>query len=260
MPAERLQKLLARAGHGSRRSAEQLIVAGRVTVDGRVAALGERADPERERVAIDGRPLVLPEANATWMLHKPEGYLVTASDERGRRTIYDLLSITVAPQGLRYVGRLDRDSAGLLLLTTDGDLAFRLAHPRYRVPKRYEAEVEGVPSPQALDQLRHGVELEDGPTAPAKVQPLETVPGGALLLVTIHEGRKRQIRRMLAAVGHPVRRLTRVEFGGLRLGVLRPGEARSLTAAEVDALRRLVRLEAPGEVGTPVDAPAEASL
>lgn len=248
MPAERLQKLLARAGHGSRRSAERLIVEGRVTVDGRVASLGERADPATSTVAVDGRPLPAARASVTLMLNKPEGYVVTAADEQGRPTVYDLLPD--APPGLRYVGRLDLDSGGLLLLTTDGELAFRLSHPRYGVVKRYEVLVDRVPTEATLARLRAGVELEDGRTAPAEV----TLLGGegdesTRLQIAIHEGRKRQVRRMLRAVGHRVLRLTRTAVDGLELGDLAPGEHRPLTPDEALALRRAVGLG-----GGPVDA------
>ena len=251
MAAERLQKLLARAGHGSRRSAERLIAAGRVTVDGRVATLGQRADPAEHRIAVDGHALSASGPAVTLMLNKPEGTLVTAADERGRPTVYDLLP--GAPPNLRYVGRLDRESGGLLLLTTDGELAFRLSHPRYGVAKTYEATVEGIPSAAALERLRRGVKLDDGPTAPAEVELLDEAGGGAgaRVRVTIHEGRKRQVRLMLRAVGHRVLRLTRVAFGDLPLGDLAPGASRALTGDEERALRRRVRL---------VDAPSEASI
>ena len=250
MPAERLQKLLARAGYGGRRSCERLIAAGRVTVDGHVATLGQRADPELDGIAVDGAPLGPPPAPLTLILNKPEGHLVTAADERGRPTVYELLPD--APPNLRYVGRLDRDSGGLLLLTTDGELAFRLTHPRYRVVKTYEAAVRGVPSAAALERLRRGVELDDGMAAPAEVELLGPDPPGATarVRISIREGRKRQVRRMLGAVGHRVVRLTRTAVGGVSLGGLAPGASRPLTEREEQALRRLVGL---------VDAPSEAS-
>ena len=240
MPAERLQKLLARAGHGSRRSAERLIVEGRVSVDGRVATLGERADAETQRVAVDGEPLSAPARTLTLALHKPVGYLVTADDDRGRRTVYDLLPD--APSALRYVGRLDRDSAGLLLLTTDGELAFRLSHPRYVVTKRYEALVDGVPSEHALARLREGVRLDDGQTAPAAAELLTVEDGRARVRIEIHEGRKRQVRRMLRVVSHRVLALARTEFGPITLGELAEGESRPLDASELRALRAAVGL------------------
>lgn len=237
---ERLQKLIARAGFGSRRAAEELIAARRVRVDGRIAILGERADPATNVIEVDGRRIGVSPPQRTLMLHKPAGIVVTARDERGRRTIYSL--IPDAPPALRYVGRLDRDTQGLLLLTTDGELVHRLTHPRYLVQKVYEAEVTGKPEEAALQRLRTGIQLEDGATAPALVEKLRDAPGGAVLRLTIHEGRKRQVRRMLDAVGHPVRRLTRVTFGGLDLGDLPPGASRPLTSEELQSLRELVGL------------------
>ena len=240
MAAERIQKLLARAGHGSRRSAERLIADGRVTVNDRVATLGQRADPEADRVAVDGRPLAKPSAAVTMMLNKPAGYIVTAADERGRQTVFDLLAET--RPDLRYVGRLDRETSGLLLFTTDGELAFRLTHPRYRVLKRYEATVAGAPSINVLDQLRSGVELDDGVTAPTAVQLLGTAAGRTRLCIAMHEGRKRQLRRMLATVGHRVLALTRTGFGPLELGQLESRASRRLSSGEEAALRRCVNL------------------
>ena len=239
VPAERLQKILAAAGFGSRRGVEQVIVAGRVTVDGRVATLGERADAETQRVELDGRPVTRPAETITWMLNKPTGYVVSAADEQHRQTVYDLLRR--APRGLKYVGRLDIDSEGLLLLTTDGELAHRLTHPRYAVWKTYEADVIGEPNPQALDLLRDGIELEDGVTAPARA---ELLSGGdrSCVRIALREGKKREVRRMLAAVGHPVTRLIRVEFGSIRLGMLSTGEARPLTGSEARDLGVLVGL------------------
>ncbi len=240
MPEERLQKILARHGLGSRRGVEQLIRAGRVRVDGAVAELGRRADPDASSITVDGAPLPPPPPELTLLLHKPRGVLVTASDERGRRTVFDLLD--GPPASLRHVGRLDRDSEGLLLLTTNGELAHRLMHPRHRVGKTYEALVEGVPDASALARLREGVELDDGPTAPAEAELLRSAREGAWLHVVLHEGRKRQLRRMLEAVGHPVRRLIRTEVGGVALGELAPGASRPLAAAEERALLELVGL------------------
>ncbi|MSQ36243.1 MAG: (d)CMP kinase [Dehalococcoidia bacterium] len=240
MPSERLQKLLAGPRYGSRRQTEALLIAGRVTVNGRVAALGQRADPSVDRIAVDGEPLEARAARALWMLHKPAGYVVSADDERERPTVYALLR--AAPPGLRYVGRLDRDSEGLLLLTNDGELAHRLTHPRYGVPKTYEATLEGEPSVAALRALRRGIDLEDGRTAPAQIELLAPGPQARVRL-RLHEGRKREVRRMLAAVGTPVVRLVRTEFGGVRLGALAPGEARPLTAGEEARLRGLVALD-----------------
>ena len=178
MPEERLQKILARHGLGSRRSVEALIRDGRVRVDGAVAELGRRADPAANLLTVDGAPLPPIPPARTLLLHKPRGVLVTASDERGRETVFDLLDDP--PASLRHVGRLDRDSEGLLLLTTNGELAHRLTHPRYRVDKTYEALVEGVPDASALSRLREGVELDDGPTAPAEAELLRRDGDGLL--------------------------------------------------------------------------------
>ena len=259
MPLDRLQKILARHGFGSRRRAEALIHAGRVHVDGEPALIGQRADPTGSRITVDGAPLTTEEPALTLMLHKPTDVVVSAVDERGRRTVFDLLG--QVPAALRHVGRLDRDSEGLLLLTTDGELAHRLAHPRHEVAKIYEALVDGRPNAAALAQLRAGIELDDGPTRPAKAELLFREGGGsgegadgAWIRLVLHEGRKRQVRRMLAAVGHPVRRLIRTRVGTLELGDLPPGEARPLTAVEERALRASVGLD------TAADAVADAAV
>jgi len=225
---QRLQKVLARAGVASRRKAEELIRAGRVTVNGRVAALGDVADPGDD-VRLDGRPLPRPERSVTYLLHKPRGLVTTASDELGRPTVMDLVP---AVPGLHPVGRLDLDSEGLLLLTTDGDLTLRLTHPRYRHEKEYRVWTDPPDvSDEALSRLTSGVTLEDGP---ARAERAERAPGGAV--VVLREGRKRQVRRMLAAVGHEVVRLKRTRVAGLELGDLPVGRFRELTAAETAAL------------------------
>ena len=217
-----------------------MIAAGRVTVNGVPATLGARADAEADRIEVDGEPIHLAPGDVTIMLHKPVGVVVTATDDRGRRTVYDLLP--EAPQHLRYVGRLDQGTSGLLLLTTDGELAHRLTHPRYGVPKTYEATVEGVVPDAALDRLCHGVQLEDGMTAPAVV---ERLPGGTPpthLRLVIHEGRNRQVRRMFEAVGHRAIRLARTHVGPLALDGLPLGTWRVVTPEELEALRALVGL------------------
>ena len=251
-PGERLQKIMARRGYGSRRKAEELIRAGRVHVDGRPATIGERADPSAH-ITVDGAPLDAEEGTLTLMLHKPPDVIVAASDSRGRPTVFDLLADV--PSGLRHVGRLDRDSEGLLLLTTDGELAHRVAHPRFEVAKTYEALVEGRPGPEALAYLRAGIELADGLTYPAEAERLRRVDDGWWVRLVLHEGRKRQVRRMLDAVGHPVRRLVRTRLGPLELGDLPAGVARPLTADELAELRALCGLDAP-----PVDAAERAFL
>ena len=226
----RLNAYLARAGVASRRGAEELIRAGRVRVNGEVAGLAtfvERTD----RVELDGRPLGL-EPLAYVLRHKPAGVVTTASDPHGRRTVVDLLDLQ---QRVVPVGRLDADTTGALLLTNDGPLAHRLMHPRYEVDKVYEVEVEGDPDDEALRRLAEGIELDDGPTAPAGVRRV----GASRLELTLHEGRKHQVKRMCEAVGHPVRRLHRSRYAGLTVAGLDPGEWRELTREEVAALRIL---------------------
>ena len=224
----RLNAYLARAGVASRRAAEELIRAGRVRVNGEVAGLATFVEPS-DRVELDGRPLA-PEPLAYVLLHKPAGVVTTASDPHGRPTVVDLVDV---PQRVVPVGRLDADTTGALLLTNDGPLAHRLAHPRYEVDKVYEAEVDGEPGDEALRRLSEGVELDDGMTAPASVRRL----GPSLLELTIHEGRKHQVKRMCEAVGHPVKRLHRRGYAGLTLDGVAPGAWRELTAAEVELLR-----------------------
>jgi 23S rRNA pseudouridine2605 synthase len=228
---ERLQKVLAQRGIGSRRACEELIAAGRVQVNGEPAALGRRVDPEVDRVTVDGVPVSVAPGLVYYLLNKPAGVVSTAADTHGRPTVTGL----VPPEPrVHPVGRLDADSEGLLLLTNDGDLTHHLIHPGFGVEKEYLLVVDGSPRPGAVRRLREGVELEDGRTAPARVATVG--PNG--LRITIHEGRNRQVRRMCAAVGHPVRRLVRTRIGPLRVGALAPGEWRELTPAEVRALER----------------------
>jgi 23S rRNA pseudouridine2605 synthase len=223
---QRLQKVLARVGLGSRRACEELIADGRVTVNGELAVLGQRVDPAHDRVELDGVALPVLPGLVHYVLNKPVGVVTTADDPQGRRTV-----VTLVPDDPRVfpVGRLDADSEGLLILTNDGDLAQRLTHPSFGVEKEYLAEVEGVPSAGALRTLRRGVELDDGMTAPATVGVV--APG--VLRIVIHEGRNRQIRRMAEAVGHPVHRLVRTRIGPLSERGLGPGEWRPLTLSEV---------------------------
>jgi len=228
--AERLQKLLARIGVGSRRVCEDLIADGRVTVNGEVAELGRRVDPERDRVEVDGVPVGVRPGLVYYLLNKPGGVVTTAADTHGRPTVVELVP---AEPRVFPVGRLDADTEGLLLLTNDGELAHRLTHPSFGVEKEYVAEVEGTPSAGAVRRLRDGVELDDGVTAPAKV-----AASGSVVRITIHEGRNRQVRRMCEAVGHPVRRLVRVRIGPVFDRRLKPGEWRPLTTTEVRALEK----------------------
>jgi 23S rRNA pseudouridine2605 synthase len=228
---ERLQKILARAGFGSRRASEALIAAGRVRVNGEVATLGDRADPETDRIEVDGAVVGVRPGLVHYLLNKPAGVVTTASDPHRRPTVVELVP---AEPRVFPVGRLDAETEGLLLLTNDGELAHQLTHPSFGVDKEYLAEVEGRPTRGALRRLREGVDLEDGPTAPAKV----SVVGERLLRITLHEGRNRQVRRMCDAVGHPVRRLVRVRIGPIADRRLAPGEWRALEQDEVRALER----------------------
>ena len=217
-----------------------MIVAGRVTVDGVPAILGTRADPDTQRIEVDGEPIRLQPDDVTMVLNKPSGIVVTAVDDRGRRTVFDILQDP--PPHLRYVGRLDRDTSGLLLLTTNGELAHRLTHPRYEVLKTYEASVDGLVAEGAIQRLRQGVMLEDGITAPAVVEELPGTPPPTQLAITIHEGRNRQVRRMFEAVGHHVSRLRRTRFGPIGLDDLGPAASRLVTPQELAALMSLVGL------------------
>ncbi len=234
----RLNRFLARAGAAqSRRKAEELIAAGRVRVNGEaVSQLATRVAPGADAVELDGAAVELPETHVCLMLHKPAGYMTSAADPHAKHTVFELVDRTRYP-ALVYVGRLDADTTGLLLFTDDGDLADALAHPRRHVDKVYEAQVQGVPDEAALSRLACGVRLEDGVTAPAKVRLLSREKDGAVVELRIHEGRKRQVKRMLAAVGHPVRRLHRSAFGPLALGDLAPGRCRELTSGELAALK-----------------------
>ncbi len=226
---ERLQKVLSRAGYGSRRRCELLIEAGRVTVDGEVARLGRRVDPESAHVAVDGAPAPTAPGHVYYLLNKPAGVITTADDPQGRTTV-----VSLVPDEPRVfaVGRLDLATEGLLILTNDGDLAHLLSHPSHGVLKEYLAQVHGDPSPAAIRRLREGVLLEDGMTAPARVSRVE--PG--LLRIAIHEGKNRQVRRMCAAVGHEVIRLVRTRIGPVADTTLAPGTYRELTNAEVRRL------------------------
>jgi 23S rRNA pseudouridine2605 synthase len=233
----RLARYLAHAGVASRRAAEKLIAEGRVTARGEVVTDPARDVDQASGVEVDGR-LVAPEPHEVWLVNKPAGVVSTASDTHGRPIVTDLVE---SERRLYPVGRLDADTTGLLLLTNDGELANRLTHPRFEVPRIYRARVEPAPVSEAAQRnLRDGVELDDGRTSPAKVRQLE--PG--VLELTIAQGRKRQVRRMCEAVGHRVVELDRVAFGPLRLGSLGQGEARLLTPAEVERLRKTAESEA----------------
>ncbi|HEY8426362.1 MAG TPA: pseudouridine synthase [Limnochordales bacterium] len=246
----RLHKWLAQAGVASRRAAEALIRQGRVAVNGQtVTAMGWTIDPSRDRVTVDGRPVEPPaggEGLVYVLLHKPRGLVSTARDERGRPTVVDWVRSRGGPQVRLFpVGRLDLDSEGLLLLTNDGELAYALTHPSRQVPKTYHVTVRGAITEDALRRLRQGVELEDGPARAASLRLIRRSQDGGELAITLHEGRKRQVRRMCQAVGLTVRRLVRVRLGPLSLGTLAPGEWRLLRPDEVARLRRASGVDRP---------------
>lgn len=226
---ERLQKVLAARGWGSRRVCENLISAGRVTVNGETAVLGRRVDTARDVVEVDGAPVGIRPGLVYYLLNKPAGVVTTAKDTHGRPTVVEL--VPTEPR-VFPVGRLDQETEGLLILTNDGDLANRLTHPSHGVDKEYLAEVSGTVSNRSLHRLRTGIELDDGFTAPAAA----SQPSPGVLRLTIHEGRNRQVRRMCEAIGHPVQRLVRVRIGPLRDPTLAPGAWRALTDQEVIAL------------------------
>lgn len=215
------------------------MTAGRVTVNGAVVTeLGSKVDPSADEVRVDGRVVRLADGPTYLILNKPVGYVTTMKDPHGRPTVATLIPED-APAGLFPVGRLDYETEGLLLLTTDGDLAHVLMHPRHHVPKTYLATVDGEPDEDDLRALRDGVELDDGRTAPAEARVVRRMRRSSVVELTIREGRKRQVRRMLSAVGHPVSGLERVAFGPVSLGDLAPGHVRELTGAEIEALRSL---------------------
>lgn len=236
----RLQKYLADCGVASRRAAERLIAEGRVRVNGAPAAVGQSVAPGSDAVEVDGRRVTLPGENVYIVINKPAGAITTARDTHGRKTVLDL----VAGAGVRVfpVGRLDMDVEGVLLLTNDGELAFRLTHPRYEVNKVYVACVKGRMLPETAARFSRGVQLEDGMSAPAKAEILKAGERASLVRLTLHEGRKREVKRLCAAVGHPVKRLERVAFGSIQARGMRPGEWRRLTPHEVAALRKLTGL------------------
>lgn len=232
----RLQVFLARSGVASRRGSEELIRAGRVTVNGRKAELGMKVDPASDTVLVDGKEIQ--RKPTEWiLLNKPRGYVTTRDDPSGRKTVYDLLPPNL--HHLFHVGRLDRDSSGALILTNDGKAANRLLHPRYGTLKRYRVDVEGRPSEAALESLVEGVELEEGPAQAVTVESRGQVrPGIWRVIIVLQEGRNREVRRMMEALGHPVDRLFRESFAGLEVSGLRSGKWRHLASSEVAALTR----------------------
>jgi 23S rRNA pseudouridine2605 synthase len=240
---ERLQKVLAHAGVASRRKCEELIESGRVSVDGVVVTeLGSKVDISSQKVTVDGKPIQV-EQKICVMIHKPTSRITSVSDPEGRKTVMDI--VTDIEQRVYPVGRLDYDTSGLLLMTNDGELTHRLLHPSYRLDKVYRATVLGLVDKLTIHKLEHGIELDDGLTAPAKVNVLRQHPRESVVELTIHEGRNRQVRRMFDALDMPVKRLRRIQFGPLVLGTLGVGTYRFLTREEWDALYLAVDLTPP---------------
>lgn len=237
----RLQKYLAESGVASRRASEELITAGRVSVNGTTATLGMSVDPEADTVLLDGKPVRQAEELITIMLYKPKGVVSTSDDPQGRKTVQEY--VKDIPARLYNIGRLDLNSEGLLLMTNDGELAHRMTHPKFSVEKTYYAICDGKLMPSEIASMTNGVTLEDGMTAPAKLTHIRpTQAGDTSFLITIHEGKNRQIRRMLEAVGHRTLRLKRERFGPLSIGELKPGETRRLSNEELLALKRALGL------------------
>ncbi|MWV44756.1 pseudouridine synthase [Paenibacillus sp. HJL G12] len=238
---ERLQKILAQAGIASRRKCEELILAGKVEVNGEtVTALGTKADPETDIITVQGKP-IRNEKKIYIMMNKPKGVITSASDPAGRKIVTDY--IKGIKERIYPVGRLDYDTEGLLLLTNDGEFANMLTHPKHHVPKTYLATVEGIPHGSELDKLRAGIKLDDGMTYPAEVEykDIDTEKNEAVITITIHEGRNRQVRRMFEAISHKVIRLKRISFGDLLLQNLKRGLYRHLSADEVEALKNMAK-------------------
>ena len=236
---DRLQKILSRAGFGSRRACEEYIREGRVAVNGQVAQIGQKADPDRDHITLDGKPVHVKRTYTYVALHKPHGVLSDEGD--GTRRIQTARDLIGLPGHLYPVGRLDLRSEGLIILTDDGELTHRLTHPRYEHEKEYQVYVEGHPDEKTFQRWRSGVFLEGSKTAPAEVSVVHREKGHAWLQVVLREGRKRQIRRVGAMLGHPVHKLIRIRIGPVLLGNLKPGEWRHLTKQEVEALQRMTK-------------------
>lgn len=238
MTTERLQKYLSRAGVASRRSAETMITAGRVSVNGKkVTVLGSKVDPETDRVTVDGRPVDVADERTYLLLYKPPDVVTTLKDPQGRATVADFLDADASR--VFPIGRLDYDAEGALLLTDDGDLANKLMHPKFGVERTYLVKVKSIPSDTSLDKLRKGVRLEDGMATPKSVERYEQAEKNSWLKLVVTEGRPHLIKRMCAAIGHPVLRLFRPSHAGISLGNLRPGQVRRLSATEVETVLKV---------------------
>ncbi|UCD71299.1 MAG: rRNA pseudouridine synthase [Syntrophobacterales bacterium] len=233
---ERLQKILSKSGFTSRRHAERLIVDGRIKVNGVVVtSLGFKADPHRDHIRVDGKPIGKFEPKGCLLLNKPRGCVTTLDDPLGRPTIRDFLH--GEKRRVYPVGRLDFDSEGLLILTNDGELHQRLTHPKYGVPRTYLVKTKGIPDPEAMRRIRNGLTLEDGVTLPARVRLVKRLKRNSWMRLTVYEGRNKLIKRMCAAISHPVIRLKRIRYGSLTLGDLKPGKYRYLTSREIEELK-----------------------
>jgi 23S rRNA pseudouridine2605 synthase len=244
MTEERLQKVLARAGIASRRKAEEMIASGRVRVNGKTAdQMGLKVDPDRDEIFVDGKRVRVErdteQEKAYLLLYKPPGTLTTTQDDRGRQTVMDLV-VGATESRIYPVGRLDFDAEGALLLTNDGDLAHKLTHPKFHVPKTYLAKVKGRPKDPDLDRLRRGIYLEDGPTKAAHVEVVEEAKKNTWVEITVTEGRNRLVKRMFWRIGHPVLKLVRSHFGSLTTEGLRPGQSRTLSKKELALLKSMV--------------------
>lgn len=237
---ERLQKVMAQSGVASRRACEEMIKDGRVLVNGKQAVLGDKVDPAKDHILIDGQPLAPEEPRQYLVVNKPFGYITTSKDQFGRKSVLDL--IPDIQQRVYPVGRLDYDSEGLVLLTNDGDLAYRVTHPKFELPKSYVVRLRGKVTMDAVYRLRTGVILEDGRTAPAQVEVMKPDGDDSILRISITEGRNRQLRRMCAKVGYEVVRLTRTAIGPINLGKLAPASYRPLSSKELQSLKKAVKL------------------